>query len=125
MEPLIDQAFRLKKEEKYEESVDCFKQALETENDPRVELMIALLTFHELSNPAAALPYAQNASTKKPECELASITLFHCLFNLDLKDEAEEEMTRFLNLGIPIDNYEVLLEENNLTIEDFSDPIKD
>ena len=125
MESLIDQAYRLKNEEKYEESVVCFKKALELEFKPGHELTLAMILVFGLRRPQEALPYAQNASTKKPKSELASITFFHCLFKLGLKDDAEEEMTRFLNLGIPIDHYEVLLEENNLTVEDFIDPIQD
>lgn len=82
--------------------------------------MIALLYFHELDDPTKALPFAQQATELKPGSEGASVCLVHCLFKIGRQEELQAEIRRYMNIGRKIDLYTTLLEENGLTVEDFT-----
>jgi len=84
------------------------------------DLMIGLLYFHELENTNSALPHAKLAVKQKPASEMASICLTHCLIESELHQEVNAEIRRYLASGGKVKEYELLLSENGLKIEDFT-----
>lgn len=55
-----------------------------------------------------ALYYFQQVVAKHPESELYSFGLFHCLLDLDRKEEALAEMNRFMSVGDSSDYREIM-----------------
>lgn len=62
-------------------------------------LAVALVlgkTYSDLGELDHALPWFLKAVDLKPSTELASLALFHCLWEMDRTDDAFDEMRRFL-----------------------------
>ncbi len=113
-------AFELKEQGRFNEAIDQFQKIVAYyEEDPQVVLMIAMLMVIELKQYELALKYALRAVELLPNHEQASLTLFHCYFDQGLQDEAEDEITRYVKTGSAIEKYQVLFDENGLTVEDF------
>jgi tetratricopeptide (TPR) repeat protein len=119
--PIYDLAFRLKNEARTQEAIVEFQRLLDTGDDPEriAPLMIAMLYFHDLDDHESALPYAKQAVTLKPENEMASLCLVHCLFRSDKKDEIRSEIERYLKTGGKVNRYQTLFEENGVSAKDF------
>lgn len=119
-ELIVKLAFELKAQNRIEESILEFKKIIDFhDEDANIVLMIAMLLLIELSLYNEALPYAKRAVQLLPESEKASLTLFHCYFDQGLNDEAEEEVRRYVRTGSDINQYQLLFNENNLSIKDF------
>ena len=52
--------------------------------------------LHQSGEVQAALPHARNAVRLAPRSELAARVLFHTLYELNMLDEAREELSRFI-----------------------------
>ena len=119
-ELIVKLAFELKSQNRFEEAIGEFKKVLEHHGeDANIVLMLAMLMVIELSLYKEALPFAIRAVELLPESEKASLTLFHCYFDQNLKTEAEEEISRYVKTGSEINQYQKLFDENNVSIDDF------
>ena len=102
-------AMRLRDEEDFASARDTLLELVnEAEDNAVVDLMLGHM--HEMLNDPdeAAVSYAE-AARLRPRWELASIGLFHMLFDLNRKDEAKTEMSRFLKLGKESPLYDALI----------------
>ncbi len=117
---MLNEAFALKDEGRYAESIAKFKEAVaEFGENPNSVGMIAGMTYQYLKDPHQALPYAKRSIQLSPKSELASYTLVHILIDLEDQEAVNIEMRRYFSLGIPLKLYKVLLKGNRLTKEDF------
>jgi hypothetical protein len=121
LDKLYQSAFDLKNAQRYPEGIAEFKRIAEEQGDPAkvAHLMIALLYEHELNDSVAALPYARKAVELKPESQLASLCLVHCLSDFGEDEELRSEIKRYVSTGGKLDLYQALFEENGLTADDF------
>lgn len=119
---LYDLAFEYMNSDRVLDAITEFKRIIDEHDDPRKigPVMTALLYFHELDEPAKALPFAEKATQLKPTSEGASVCLVHCLFKLGRQEELQSEIRRYVATGGKIDFYTTLFEENGLTVEDFT-----
>jgi tetratricopeptide (TPR) repeat protein len=117
----FNKALSLKNKDMFEESIKEF-QKLKILYGETTELtgVMAMIYYSELHDLPNALKYAKKTVNLNPKNESASLCLFHSLFDLNRKTEAENEIRRYIKAGGQIKKYKVLFEENNLTIEDFS-----
>jgi tetratricopeptide (TPR) repeat protein len=113
-------ALSLKNDNKYLESIKEF-QKIEQKYGETPELigMIALIYYSEINNVSKALEYAKRSIVLSPKSEMSSLCLFHCLYDLGKKEDAEKEILRFIKAGGKIKNYNILFKENDLNIENF------
>lgn len=63
--------------------------------------------------------YAKKSVTLSPKSEMASLCLFHTLWDLNRQDEAKNEIRRFIQSGGNINKYNILFKENDTSIKDF------
>jgi tetratricopeptide (TPR) repeat protein len=119
--PLYQVAFDLKNAEKIPEAIAEFKRLIDENSDPEglAPIMIAMLYFHELNDHESALPYAKRAVDLKPNNQMASLCLVHCLFHAGQHDEVRSEIRRYVKTGGKLDRYKTLFEENGVKTEDF------
>ena len=115
-----NRAFELKNDSKYLESINEFKKIIDKYGESSIAVgMIATLYEYELNDSINALSYARRSTELSPKSEMASLCLAHCLFELDLHEDMIKEIKRYINTGGKIDGYNVLFEENGLTLNDF------
>ena len=115
-----NRAFELKNSGKYIESINEFKKIIDIYGESSIAVgMIAALYQSELDDSRNAISYARRSIELSPKSEMASLCLAHCLFELDLHEDMIKEIKRYINTGGKIDGYNVLFEENGLTLNDF------
>jgi tetratricopeptide (TPR) repeat protein len=64
-----------------------------------------------------AVDYYQQTTALSPRSELASLGLFHSLWQVGRRDEAMDEMARFLTVA-PSEEYNLLMKESLGEVED-------
>jgi predicted Zn-dependent protease len=79
---------------------------------PAVAGMLGAILLYDLDNPAEALSHLLESSKLSPNSELASVALFHALFELERTGEAFDEMRRFMS-NHRSEEYERLLTDIN------------
>lgn len=100
------------RESKPYEALAIFKNLDEKyPNEAVIKGIIASVYFTYLKRFDEALPYARNAVSLSPRSELASLTLFHTLSNLNFEAEALEEARRYVRLKGMTPGYEFLFSE--------------
>ncbi|MEL6672800.1 MAG: hypothetical protein AAFR61_11435 [Bacteroidota bacterium] len=117
---IIDAAFASKEQGEYEHAARYFQKAIDQFGETGETVgMLAMILLVNLKRPQDSIPYARRAAELMPESEFASIGLVHCLLALNLQDEIEPEIRRYVAIGETFELYEVLWEENGLTKADF------
>jgi len=117
---LFEKALEYKNKGNFEKAVEKFKHINELIGDSAPATgMIALILYHKLDRVEEALPYARKTVELSPKSEMGSLCLVHCFFELNMKEEMEQEISRYVKIGEKFDRYNILFEENNLTKEDF------
>ena len=118
---MFEEAIGLKNSDKIDEAIEAFKRiTIEFNDDKIAPNKVAGLYYANKDDPKSALPYAVKGTKLLPKSELASLCLFHCLYDLGKVEEAENEIKRYLSLGGKIKDYKILFDENNLTAADFT-----
>ena len=113
-------ALTLKNDGKYLESIEEFKKLeIQYGETPALIGVMAMIYYSELEDLSNAVEYAKRSAILSPKSEMASLCLFHCLYDLNKKDEANDEIRRFIQSGVQVDKYNVLFKENGLSIKDF------
>jgi predicted Zn-dependent protease len=67
--------------------------------------------YQSLDDNERAAGYFQQTASLSPKSELASLGLFHSLWQVGRRDEAMDEMTRFLSAASS-EEYDLLIEES-------------
>ena len=117
---LFEKALEYKNKGNFKKAVEKFKHINKLIGDSAPATgMIASILYQELDRVEEALPYARKTVELSPKSELGSLCLVLCLFTLNMKEEMEQEIRRYVKIGNKFDNYNILFEENNLTKEDF------
>ena len=114
-------AFELKNAGRFQMSIAEFERIADTGEDPKhlCKFMIAMLYCYELDDYVTALPYSIQAAQASPKNEKASLCLVHCLLEAGRREEAHDEIRRYVAAGGRIDFYQVLFDENSLSAENF------
>jgi tetratricopeptide (TPR) repeat protein len=108
---MLEEAIRLKNERDFSGAVKILRMAvrLYPKCSPAHGLLGGIY-FSFLNRPAAALPHCKKAAKLAPKSEMASLALFHSLWELDRQVEALEEMKRFQTISHSRDYDEILAE---------------
>lgn len=93
---ILERGIEIKNQGNYSAAIWLFEEAIR--KSPRCSLAYWLLggVFYSfLHDPQASLPYFKKAVKLSPKTEMASLGLFHALWDMDRIDEALEELKRF------------------------------
>lgn len=111
LEPRFTEALRLRDEAKFAESEDILSElSSEYPQTAAVWLMLGHVRWKR-EDLSAATESFRRASILAPKMELASLGLFHTLWELGRRDEAFEEARRYITLAGPSKEYGMLLRE--------------
>lgn len=107
---LYQKAFDLKNARRFLEAIAVLKRIAKEDCDPKrlCPILIASLYYYELKDHKKALPFARQAAKLKPENEIASLCLVHCLFQAKKYAAVTKEIRRYLATGGKIDCYRTL-----------------
>jgi tetratricopeptide (TPR) repeat protein len=122
LDKLYQKAFDLKNAGRFRESIAELKRILKDDDDPKrvCPVLIASLYYYELKDHRKALPFAKQAVKLKPENEMASLCLVHCLFQAEKHAEVTKEIRRYVATGGKLESYQTLFDENGVTAKDFT-----
>lgn len=96
---LLDESLVHKNQGRYSDAVRDLEQAVhQFPNSAIANWLLGGILYTYLRNPAAALPYLQQAVALSPKNELASLGLFNALWDLERIDEALAEIKRYQTL---------------------------
>ena len=114
-------ALTLKDAGRYHEAIRELESILESGKGRSsvTNWLIAALHLYELDNAGDALPFAESAVDEAPRSERASICLVHCLFEMNKPELVDQEIRRFVATGSELREYELLFEENGLSVADY------
>ncbi len=108
----FNNAIELKNSKSYELALKIFF-SLRKKIPNSAQLLVAIAdTYWENNEIENAIKYFTQAIKLQPEWEIASLGLFHCLWIIDAKDRAFEEMKRFMAISDSLD-YRAIVKEIN------------
>lgn len=109
---MLNQALELKNQERYAEAVQLLEQL--REKNPQSASVHAILgeVLWEQIGASEAIAAFQKAVELAPTSELASLGLFHTLFEIGDKQRALQERNRFLSLS-DSEEYAAIAENGN------------
>jgi tetratricopeptide (TPR) repeat protein len=96
LEAILQVGIDFKNEGKYQEAIHAFEKAVR--KSPRCSMAYWLLGgvyYTLLHDPKASIPYFKKAVKLSPKTEMASLGLFHALWDTDRIYEALEEIKRY------------------------------
>ncbi len=112
-EEQFNEALRLQSEGKSDEALDLLRELEKTGiYKPAVLGMIGNILYVYKKDVKQAIDYLRETIKLSPKSEMASLGLFHALFDLHRTDEAFNEMRRFMSIS-DSEEYRRLLKELN------------
>ena len=115
---IFAEANKLKNEDRYFEALELLKQLLPKYPDNFTLLTVAGHVNWELGNLEIAVELFQSAIKGNPDNEAVSLGLFHCLWELDRRDEALKEIRRFMTISYSQDYVDIIAELHQLIFSD-------
>ena len=107
---LFNKAIELRDSSLYKEAIDILNNLLKSGIYKSAIYGVLGGIYYDLKEYENSERCYQNVISVKPKSELASLGLFHSLFNLGKYKEAFNEMDRYLNINEP-DNYRITIQE--------------
>lgn len=111
-EERFEQAMQLRQKSKHQAACDKFVELLTEHPNHKIVLGMLSICYFELEEYELAAAYATQSVVVSPKSETASLVLFHSLWKTNRKDEAFDEMRRFMSLA-PSNAYDELLKDIN------------
>jgi predicted Zn-dependent protease len=112
-EEQLGKALDLQSNDRIDESLELLYQLEETGiRQAAVQGMIGSLLYLRKGDAAKAMKYLKKATDVSPRSEMASVSLFHALFDMGKTDGAFDEMRRFTAIT-DSEEYRRILDEIN------------